>query len=57
MEYPEKFVEFDKFCENCKYKDVKQDEEPCNECLENPVNEHSIKPIKFEKQETKEKKK
>lgn len=56
MEYPEKFVEFDKFCETCKYKDIKQDEEPCNECLENPVNEHSIKPIKYEKQETKEKK-
>ena len=53
MEFPEKFVEFDKYCKNCKHKKVKQDEEPCNECLSSPVNEHSIKPIKFEKAEKK----
>lgn len=43
-----KIVEFDKYCDRCKYKDNPAVEDPCNECLDNPVNEDSYKPVKFE---------
>ena len=46
----DKFVEFDKYCKDCKYWTKKDSEEPCNECLSNPVNSNSKKPINFEKQ-------
>lgn len=42
-----KFVEYHRYCLYCKYRDTKQDEEPCNECLTEPVNEDSHKPVKF----------
>lgn len=48
METKYKIVEFDKYCDNCKHKDLNDDLEPCNECLTNPVNENSKKPINFE---------
>lgn len=44
----EKIVEFDKYCSKCKHKDKSEQEDPCFECLENPVNLGSRKPIKFE---------
>lgn len=50
---PYKFVEFNLYCDRCKYKDVKDEngEEPCNSCLAEPVNLNSSKPIKFEEKE------
>lgn len=27
------FVDFDKYCNKCKYKDLKETEEPCDSCL------------------------
>ena len=46
MEYEYKEVEFWKYCEKCKhYEDVK---DPCNDCLAEPVNLHSTKPVYFE---------
>ena len=47
-----KLVEFDKYCVSCKHKRVPQTEEPCNECLTNPVNEDSHKPVLFEEKES-----
>ena len=49
--YPYKFVDFE-YCNTCKFKNVKDEkgEEPCNECLTEPVNLNSNKPIKYEKQ-------
>lgn len=52
----DKFVRYDIYCKKCKYKDLKADEdgimpEPCDECLLNPVNEDSQKPIKFTKED------
>lgn len=44
-EYKE--VRFDLFCSKCVFRDIPQDEEPCNECLSGTTNLHSIKPIKF----------
>lgn len=51
MEVIDKFVDFNKYCETCKYKDLGGAEDPCNECLENPVNIGSVKPVKYEKEE------
>lgn len=47
------FVEFEKYCKNCKHKSVDdiKGEEPCNECLSNPVNLNSKKPVKYEEKE------
>lgn len=44
----EKIVEFDIWCERCKNKDKSETDDPCFECLENPVNIGSRKPVKFE---------
>ena len=43
-----KFVEFELYCRNCKYYEKREDEDPCFECLENPVNVYSHKPVKWE---------
>lgn len=48
MENDYKIVEFEKYCSKCKHKDVKEEDKPCDECLNNPVNFHSHKPVKFE---------
>lgn len=42
-----KFVRFDIYCKECKYKDTDENEDPCNECLAEPVNEYSKKPVCF----------
>ena len=46
-EYKE--VHFHEFCKNCKYY-MKGDmvKEPCDECLSEPINLYSHKPVKFE---------
>lgn len=51
MEYPYKLVHFHDYCVKCKYYDRKEEEDPCFECLENPVNLYSHKPLKFEEAE------
>lgn len=43
----EKLVEFDKYCQTCRFKDLKEEDEPCAECLDNPVNLFSHKPLKW----------
>lgn len=53
MEIIDKIVRFDLYCNTCKYKDVKDDEgfDPCNECLNNPSNQNSQKPVNYVKKE------
>lgn len=48
MQYDYKEVDFHTYCKTCKYKDVDIDDDPCNECLEYPINFHSYKPVKYE---------
>lgn len=48
MEYIYKEVYFDKYCKTCKYKEKKDSEHPCHECLDEPINLHSHKPVKWE---------
>ena len=43
----EKEVYFYKYCKTCKYAKLKSDEEPCNECLANPTNTYSHKPVNY----------
>lgn len=43
-----KIVWFDIYCNKCKHAKLAGDAEPCNECLNNPVNWDSHKPVKFE---------
>ena len=47
MEYPFKEVYFDEFCSQCAFEENLESEKPCDECLEEPVNEYSHKPVKF----------
>lgn len=48
-EYKE--VYFYQYCKDCKHEHLPMAEEPCNECLDNPTNQYSHKPVKFEKKE------
>ena len=43
MEESTKEVLYYKYCGICKFKDVKADEDPCNECLATPYNTYSHK--------------
>lgn len=51
MEESTKEVLYYKYCGICKFKDVKADEDPCNECLATPYNTYSHKPVNFKKQD------
>ena len=48
MEDTYKEVYFGEYCKNCKYFEKEQNEEPCDECLENPINVYSHKPVCWE---------
>lgn len=48
MEYSEKIVRFDIWCPKCKHRNKAENEEPCYDCLQEPVNIDSQKPIKWE---------
>ena len=48
-----KEVYFDQYCEKCKNHDLEEDKEPCSECLSEPVNQYSHKPVKWEEAERK----
>ena len=48
-----KEVYFDKYCETCEYKNTKHTDDPCDGCLEHPMNLCSHKPINYKKQKTK----
>lgn len=43
-----KIVDYDIWCEKCKHKDLKETEDPCDRCLQEPVNDDSRKPTEWE---------
>ena len=43
-----KEVYFGEYCKTCKHKDLKEDDDPCFECLKEPVNLYSHKPVRWE---------
>lgn len=54
MEFPEKEVFFFQWCTKCKYDKQPEDEDPCWDCLNEPMNIESHKPVHFkEKEKTK----
>lgn len=48
-EYQE--CDFEKYCKKCKYKDLDEKFDPCNECLDEPMNSNSKKPVRYEEKE------
>lgn len=42
-----KFVYFWDYCPKCKYKDFNEEDDPCYDCLKEPVNVDSHKPTHF----------
>lgn len=44
----EKEVIFGDYCKKCVYKDLSDQEEPCFECIAEPTNLWTHRPIKFE---------
>jgi len=43
-----RFVDFALYCPKCKYWTTNEKEEPCNECMAQPTNEYSAKPVCYE---------
>ena len=43
-----KFVNFKDYCKCCKHKDKGEHEDPCDDCLNEPVNVDSHKPVFWE---------
>lgn len=46
-----KEVYFNIYCPKCKYADVYEGDDPCNDCLANGMNDDSHKPIRFKPKE------
>lgn len=42
-----KEVYFGLYCKTCEHYSKDQDQEPCNECLTEPMNQYSHKPVKW----------
>lgn len=49
MENDYKEVYFDQYCKTCLNQKIAEKDEPCRECLDNPANLYSHKPVKYEK--------
>lgn len=52
MEESYKEVYFGEYCKSCKYEKLAEDKDPCHECLNNPVNVYSHKPVNHVKKDT-----
>lgn len=44
----EKEVYFDQYCKSCKYHGLEESKDPCNDCLAEPSNTNSHKPMNYE---------
>lgn len=53
MEIVEKIIDFDQYCKTCKHRDLNEVKDPCNDCLDNPTNINSKKPIYYEEDKKK----
>lgn len=42
-----KEVYFNQYCKTCEYSKNAEDESPCDECLNEPVNLYSHKPVRW----------
>lgn len=48
----DKEVYFDQYCVDCKHKNESEDSVACNECLYNPCDDDSHKPVNYVKDGT-----
>ena len=48
-----KEVYFEQYCKTCKHKDTNEADDPCDECLSEPMNIYSHKPTKYVEKEKK----
>lgn len=53
METYTKEVYYYLYCDTCINRDTDAGDDPCNECLNNPYNDDSHKPINYRKEESK----
>lgn len=53
-ELHDKFVLFNKWCKHCVHSEKKENEEPCDHCLEEPINTDSHKPVLFKQKDNEE---
>lgn len=51
MEETYKEVYYSQYCKNCKHEKLKEYDDPCHDCLNEPVNVYSHKPVYFEEKE------
>lgn len=49
MRIDHKEIDFYKYCKTCKNRKTKEYEDPCYECLNNPMGVNSTKPVRYEK--------
>lgn len=47
MELRDKIVDFAQWCPKCRHRDLNENQEPCCDCLEEPVNTESRKPVRW----------
>ena len=43
-----KEVYFGQYCKTCKHIEQEENEEPCDECLSEPINLYTHRPVKWE---------
>lgn len=48
-----KEVYFGEYCKKCVHEKVKETEAPCDECLGEPLNWNTHRPVNYEEKETK----
>lgn len=49
MDYQEyKEVYFNKYCKKCKHDKLKDNDEPCSECMSEPINLQTHRPVRYE---------
>lgn len=48
MEDTYKEVYFGEYCKSCKHANKAETDDPCHDCLNEPVNLHSHKPVYYE---------
>lgn len=47
MDCKNKEVDFKTYCQTCEYKENEESSDECNECLNNPSNTYSRKPVMY----------
>ena len=46
-------VDYQKYCPTCEHYEVKETEDPCNDCLTYPANDDSRKPTMYKERSSK----